>query len=157
MVGYWNHPDATAEVLVDGWLDTGDLASADEQGYLWFCGREKQIIIHDGSNICPQEIEDSLLEHPAVAGAGAIGVHDLFHGENVRAYVELRLEVPRPTAAELIAFSQARVGYKAPSEIVFLDELPTNAVGKVDRPALKKLAGRAATVRVSLSRTGHRG
>lgn len=144
MVGYWNHPDATAEALVDEWLDTGDLASADEQGYLWFCGRKKQIIIHDGSNICPQEVEDSLLEHPAVAGAGVIGVHDLFHGENVRAYVALRSDVPRPTAGELIAFSKARVGYKTPSEIVFLDELPANAVGKVDRSALKALAERSA-------------
>jgi acyl-coenzyme A synthetase/AMP-(fatty) acid ligase len=140
MTGYWRRDDATAETIVDSWLDTGDLVSADEQNYLWFHGRKKQIIIHDGSNICPQEVEDSLLEHPAVAEAGVIGIHDLFHGENVRAYVAFRPEVARPPAAELIAFSQARVGYKAPSEIVVLESLPMNAVGKVDRVALKQLA-----------------
>ena len=59
MVSYWGNPDATHETIVDGWLDTGDVMSADEDGYLWFHGRLKQIIIHDGSNICPQEVEAS--------------------------------------------------------------------------------------------------
>jgi acyl-coenzyme A synthetase/AMP-(fatty) acid ligase len=140
MIGYWNRPDATAETIVDGWLDTGDLMSADEQNYLWFRGRKKQIIIHDGSNICPQEVEESLLEHPAVASAGVIGVHDLVHGENVRAYITLRDGAKPTTAAELIQFSKARVGYKAPDEIIVLDEMPLNAVGKVDRVALKAFA-----------------
>jgi long-chain acyl-CoA synthetase len=143
-VGYWNRPDATAETIVDGWLDTGDLVAADEQNYLWFHGRKKQIIIHDGSNICPQEVEDSLLENPAVASAGVIGVHDLIHGENVRAYVTFREDAKRSTNAELIQFSKERVGYKAPDEIVVLDEMPINAAGKVDRVALKQLAEAAA-------------
>ena len=103
-------------------------------------GRKKQIIIHDGSNICPQEVEESLVEHPAVAEAGVIGVHDLVHGENVRAYITLKPGAERPTAAELIQFSRARVGYKAPEEIVVLAEIPLNATGKVDRVALKTLA-----------------
>jgi acyl-coenzyme A synthetase/AMP-(fatty) acid ligase len=140
MIGYWNRPDATAETIVDGWLDTGDLISADEQNYLWFRGRKKQIIIHDGSNICPQEVEDSLLEHTAVSSAGVVGIHDLIHGETVRAYVAFRPGVDRPTIAELIQFSRARIGYKAPEEIIVLDEMPTNAVGKVDRVALRNLA-----------------
>ncbi len=139
-VGYWNRPDATAETIVDGWLDTGDLVAADAENYLWFRGRKKQIIIHDGSNICPQEVEESLLEHPAIACAGVIGVHDLIHGENVRAYVTLRPDVARPTVAELIQFSKARVGYKAPDEIIVLNEMPTTAVGKEDRVALKEMA-----------------
>jgi len=140
MIGYWNRPDATAETIAGGWLDTGDLVAADEQNYLWFRGRKKQIIIHDGSNICPQEVEDSLLEHPAVASAGVIGVHDLIHGENVQAYVTLRPDAKRPTAAELIQFSKSRVGYKAPDAIIVLDSMPMTAVGKVDRAALKGLA-----------------
>lgn len=140
MIGYWNRPDATAETLVDGWLDTGDVVAADEDGYLWFRGRQKQIIVHDGSNITPQEIEESLLEHPAVASAGVIGIHNLVHGENVRAYVELKQGATKPTAAELIKFSRARVGYKAPEEIVFLESMPLNATGKVDRVALKRMA-----------------
>jgi long-chain acyl-CoA synthetase len=143
MIGYWNRPDATAETIVDGWLDTGDLVKAGEQNYLWFCGRKKQIIIHDGSNICPQEVEDSLLEHPAVACAGVIGIHNLVHGENVRAYVTLRSGVRPPTIAELIQFSKSRVGYKAPDEIIVLDDMPTTAVGKVDRVALKALTDAA--------------
>ena len=140
MIGYWNRADATAETIVDGWLDTGDLVTADEQVYLWFRGRKKQIIVHDGSNICPQEVEDSLLEHAGVASAGVVGIHDLIHGETVRAYVVLRQDIARPTIAELIAFSRARVGYKAPEEIILLAEMPTNAVGKVDRTALLQMA-----------------
>jgi long-chain acyl-CoA synthetase len=140
MVGYWNRPDATAETIVEGWLDTGDLVSIDVDGYVWFHGRKKQIIIHDGSNICPQEVEESLLEHEAVESAGVIGIHNLIHGENVRAYITWRPGVQSPTVAELIQFSRARVGYKAPDEIIALDEMPINATGKVDRVALKQLA-----------------
>jgi len=138
--GYWNNPEASAEVIQDDWLDTGDVMKADEDGYLWFCGRKKQIIVHDASNICPQEVEEALLEHPAVENAGVIGVHDLMHGENVRAYVELKSEATRPKARELIQFARERVGYKAPEEIVFLDAMPLNPTGKVDRVTLKKLA-----------------
>jgi len=140
MVGYWDNPAATAETVIDGWLDTGDIMRADEDGYLWFCGRKKQIIIHDASNISPQEIEDSLMEHPAVQNAGVVGVHDLVHGENVWAYVNLAADSEPPTAQELIEFSRARVGYKAPEVILFLDEMPMNATGKVDRVKLKQWA-----------------
>ncbi len=137
--GYWNDAAATEEVFRDGWLDTGDVMRADSEGYLWFCGRKKQIIVHDGSNIAPQEVEDALLGHPAVENVGVVGMHDLLHGENVRAYVALKAGAPRPTPAELIQFARASVGYKAPEEIVFLDAMPVNATGKVDRAALKAL------------------
>src|SRR5262245_47842158 len=124
MVGYWNRPDATAETIRAGWLDTGDVMRADEDGYLWFCGRKKQIIVHDGSNICPQEVEEALLEHDAVESAGVVGIHDLVHGENVRAYITLKEGATRPRSEELIRFARARVGYKAPEEIVVLDDMP---------------------------------
>ncbi|HZA66296.1 MAG TPA: class I adenylate-forming enzyme family protein [Geminicoccaceae bacterium] len=140
MVGYWNRPDATAETIKDGWLDTGDVMRADEDGYLWFCGRKKQIIVHDGSNICPQEVEEALLEHDAVQDAGVVGIHDLVHGENVRAYITLKEGAKQPTSQELIRFARARIGYKAPEEIVVLDAMPLNATGKVDRVALKRMA-----------------
>ena len=113
-IGYWNRPDATAETLVDGWLDTGDLVAADAENYFWFRGRKKQIIIHDGSNICPQEVEDSLLENPAVASAGVVGIHDLVHGETVRAYVVFEPEAERPTIAELMQFSRAASATRRP-------------------------------------------
>ncbi len=138
--GYWNDAAASAEVLREGWFDTGDEMKADQDGYLWFRGRRKQIIVHDGSNISPQEVEDALLEHPAVELAGVVGVVDESHGENVRAYVELKSDVPRPKAGELIDFAKARVGYKAPEEVVFIDKMPLNPTGKVDRAALKKFA-----------------
>ena len=138
--GYWNDPNASAEVIREEWLDTGDMMRADEDGYLWFCGRKKQIIVHDGSNICPQEVEEALLAHPAVESVGVVGLHDLVHGENVRAYVSLKPDAPRPKSLDLIKFAKARVGYKAPEEVVFLKAMPLNATGKVDRVALKKLA-----------------
>ena len=139
-VGYWGDPQASAAVVRDGWLDSGDLARADEDGYLWFFGRKKQIIVHDGSNITPFEVEDALLEHPGVGLAGVVGVDDAVHGENVRAYVTLTGDGPPPTEAELIGFVRERIGYKAPEEVVILDEMPLNATGKVDRAGLKRVA-----------------
>ncbi len=139
-IGYWNNPQATAEAIIDGWLDSGDVMRLDPDGFLWFCGRKKQIIIHDGSNICPQEVEEAVEEHPAIEAAGVIGVHDLVHGENVRAYVTLRPGLERPTSAELIRFARERVGYKAPEEFIILNEMPLNATGKVDRVTLKRIA-----------------
>jgi long-chain acyl-CoA synthetase len=140
MVGYWEAPEATAEVVVDNWLDSGDLARADADGYLWFFGRKKQVIVHDGSNISPYEVEGALLDHPAIALAGAVGVHDTVHGENVRAYVTLADNRPQPTAADLIIHCRERIGYKAPEEIVFLPTMPLNPTGKIDRVGLKRMA-----------------
>jgi acyl-coenzyme A synthetase/AMP-(fatty) acid ligase len=140
MSGYWEAPEATAEVVLDGWLDSGDLARADEDGYLWFFGRKKQVIVHDGSNVSPLEVEGALVEHPAIALAGVVGVHDTVHGENVRAYVTLREGAERPSSANLIVFCRERVGYKAPEEIIFLEEMPLNPTGKIDRVGLKRMA-----------------
>jgi acyl-CoA synthetase (AMP-forming)/AMP-acid ligase II len=139
-VGYWGDAEATAAAFVDGWLDSGDVMLADPDGYLYFRGRRKQIIVHDGSNISPQEIEGVLLEHPSIESAGVIGINDLVHGENVRAYVTLRAGSERPSELELIRFARAKVGYKAPEEVVVLEEMPRTATGKVDRTGLKRLA-----------------
>jgi long-chain acyl-CoA synthetase len=140
MAGYWEAQEATDEVVLDEWLDSGDLARADDDGYLWFFGRKKQVIVHDGSNISPLEIEGALVEHPAIALAGVVGVHDTVHGENVRAYVTLREGAEQPSSAELILFCRERVGYKAPEEILFLEEMPLNPTGKIDRVGLKRMA-----------------
>jgi long-chain acyl-CoA synthetase len=140
MCGYWNQPDASAEVIRDGWINSGDLMRVDADGYHWFRGRKKQIIVHDGSNICPQEVESALGEHPAVQYAGAIGVHDLIHGENVRAYVTFQEGVSIPSGPELIRFARERIGYKAPEEIVVLETMPFTSSGKVDRTTLKRWA-----------------
>ena len=140
MVGYWAAAEATGEVISGDWLDSGDLAHADEDGYLWFFGRKKQIIVHDGSNISPFEVEGALLEHPAIGFAGVVGIHDCTHGETVRAYVTVRDGASRPTSADLIVFCRDRIGYKAPEEVVFLDEMPLNPTGKIDRVGLKRMA-----------------
>jgi len=140
MLGYWDNPGATSESIKDGWFDMGDVLRADEDGYLWFKGRKKQIIMHDGSIIGPQEVEEALLEHEAVDNAGVIGIHDLVHGENIRAYVSVKEDAGMPTSLELIVFARERIGYKAPEEIIFLEEIPLNPTGKVDRAALKQMA-----------------
>ncbi len=76
----------------------------------------------------------------AIEAVGVIGVHDLIHGENVRAYLKLKEGAPRPTSAELISFARKRIGYKAPEEIIILEKMPLNASGKVDRGTLKRMA-----------------
>src|SRR5262249_36161851 len=99
MVGYWNDPAATTETLRDGWLPTGDLARQDADGYFWFVGRKKEIIIRAGSNISPLEVEEVLDDHPAVHLSCVVGVPDKHYGEIVAAYVALRADVePKPTA-----------------------------------------------------------
>ena len=85
-------------------------------------------------------MEEALLEHEAVESAGVIGIHNLVHGENVRAYVTIKPGMARPSAQALIGFARQKVGYKAPEEIVVLDVMPLNATGKVDRVTLKKRA-----------------
>ena len=138
-IGYWNDPAATSSVIRDGWLDSGDVVKADDAGYITFCSRRKHLIVRDGSNISPLEVEEALLQHPSVAMVGVVGIPDAVHGENVCAYVALKPGASSLTAQELIAFARARVGYKAPERIEFLAELPLN-YGKVDRTSLKKLA-----------------
>ncbi|MEM7147541.1 MAG: class I adenylate-forming enzyme family protein [Verrucomicrobiota bacterium] len=138
-VGYWENTEATEELFRDGWLDSGDVMSADPDGYMHFRGRKKQIIVHDSSNICPQEVEEALCDHHSVALAGVVGVHDPIHGENVRAYVTLEEGHERPTVQELIHFARERIGYKAPEEIIFLHEMPMTVSGKVNRTTLKEL------------------
>ncbi len=150
MVGYWRNPAATAETIVDGWVDTGDVMHADDDGYLWFHGRQKQIIVHDGSNVCPQEVEAALLEHDAVSNAGVVGVQSPLHGENVRAYVTLDASAAPPSMQDLVRFARARVGYKAPEEIIVLERMPLNATGKLDRVTLKQWAAETP-----LPRSGH--
>ncbi|GAB5466978.1 MAG: long-chain fatty acid--CoA ligase [Rhodospirillales bacterium] len=144
MTGYWNDQEATAEVMRDGWFYSGDLVEADQDGFLWFRGRQKHLIVHDASNITPQEVEEALLEHPAVTTAGVVGVEDPLHGENVLAFVSLKQQETTPSAAELIDFARGLIGYKAPESIVVLDRLPLNPTGKLDRVALKAMAAEAS-------------
>ncbi len=138
-VGYWNDPAATARLFEDGWLHTGDLASCDEDGYYWFKGRLKQIIIRGGSNISPQEVEEALHRHPAVLEAGVVGAPHPVYGEVPVAGVALRAghsvneDQLRAHARKLLA------DYKVPERVFFLAEVPKGLTGKVDRRSLRDI------------------
>jgi long-chain acyl-CoA synthetase len=136
MLGYWQAPELTAEVLRGGWLHTGDLGRLDQAGYLHVVDRKKDLIIRGGFNVFPRDVEEALLEHPAVAAAGVVGRPDELHGEEVVAFVELRGEQVGPD--ELVAFCRERIGgYKYPREVHVLPSLPLTPVGKLDRKALR--------------------
>ncbi len=131
MKGYWARPDATAEVIRDGWLHTGDMARVDEDGYFFIVDRKKDMIIRGGYNVYPREIEEVLYEHPAVLEAAVIGVPDASLGEEVGAAVVLRPEA-EADKDEIRAFVKERVAaYKYPRHIWFTDDLPKGATGKV--------------------------
>jgi long-chain acyl-CoA synthetase len=136
-IGYWEDPESTAAALQVGWLRTGDLARQDEDGYYWFVGRKKQIIIRGGSNISPLEVEEAISQHLAVKEAGVIGVPDATWGEIVQAYVALK-EGEQASETELQWFLRDRIAaYKIPEAIHFLPELPKGLTGKIDRRALR--------------------
>ncbi|MCX4767830.1 AMP-binding protein [Streptomyces sp. NBC_01275] len=137
MRGYLGRPEETARVVVDGWLHTGDIGRLDAEGYLTLVGRSKDMIIRGGENIYPKEIEDVLTGDPSVLEAAVIGVPDEKWGEVVVAYVQ-----PRPGAAvdpaALEALCARRLtGYKRPTSYVVVEALAKNAVGKIDKGALR--------------------
>jgi long-chain acyl-CoA synthetase len=137
-LGYWNHPEATAALLRDGWLHTGDLGRCDADGFFYFEGRLKQIIVRGGSNISPQQVEEVLLSHPLVRESGVVGAPDPILGERVIAFVCAR--DAGLTEHELRAFAGERIAdYKIPERIVFLPDLPKGITGKVDRRGLKDM------------------
>lgn len=138
MVGYWDDVEHTEAAFVDGWLRSGDLAHRDEEGYLCFEGRIKEIIIKGGSNIAPGEVEDVLDAHPDVELSGVVGSPDPRLGALVHAFVELRRGLDHaPSADDLTAFASERLAaYKVPDRWTFVDDLPRNHVGKIDRHAL---------------------
>ncbi len=140
-VGYWNRPEATAEAFSpDGWFKTGDLGWYSSDGYYTITGRARELIISGGYNIYPREVEDVLAQHPAIAEVAVIGTPDPEMGEQVVAMV-----VPKqnetPDAADIIAFCRERLAsYKKPRRVVFVDKLPRNALGKVQKHLLAERA-----------------
>jgi long-chain acyl-CoA synthetase len=138
-VGYWDNPEATDATFASGWLRTGDLVKRDADGFYWFEGRLKQIIVRGGSNISPQEVEEPLYHHPAVLESAVIGMPDPVHGEKVIAFVALR-DGFTATEAELRDFVRCRIAdYKVPERILFLPSLPKGLTGKVQRRDLKDM------------------
>jgi fatty-acyl-CoA synthase len=137
MSEYWKRPEQTAETLKNGWLHTGDIARADEQGYMFILDRKKDMIVSGGFNIFPREVEDVIATHADVAVVAVIGVPDEKWGEAVTAVV-----VPKPgaklTAQALIDLVKQRKGSThAPKQVQFADALPMTGVGKVDKKVLR--------------------
>jgi long-chain acyl-CoA synthetase len=137
MSGYWHSPDATEEALRGGWLRTGDLGYRDEGGYLFIVDRKKDLIIRGGFNVYPRDVEDALLEHPAIEAAAVVGRPDEVHGEEVVAFVSLR-PAGDVSTEQLVEWARERIGgYRYPREIHVLDAVPLTNVGKIDRKVLR--------------------
>ncbi|MGI6550086.1 MAG: long-chain-fatty-acid--CoA ligase [Syntrophomonadales bacterium] len=139
MTGYWNRPEETAEALTeDGWLKSGDVAYMDEDGYIFIVDRTKDMIIAGGYNIYPRDIDEVLMQHPAVADAMAVGVPDEYRGETVKAFVALKPGAT-VTSEELNALCREKLApYKVPKIWEFREELPRTATGKALRRILRE-------------------
>jgi len=139
MKGYYNSPQATAEVIKGGWLYTGDVGRAGEDGYLFITGRKKETIIVKGQNIHPGDIESVLYTNPKVAEAAVMGIPDKMRGEVVGAVISPKEGVVA-TEHEIKQFCLERLAnYKVPKQVVFLDSLPRTAGGKIDKERIRGL------------------
>jgi long-chain acyl-CoA synthetase len=131
MKGYHGRPDATAEAIKDGWFRSGDLARKDEDGWYYIVDRSKDMIIRGGFNVYPREIEEVLMEHPAVSLVAVIGVPHESHGEEIKAVIVKKPGDPT-TEDELLAWGKEQfASYKYPRIVEFRDELPMTATGKI--------------------------
>lgn len=137
MKGYFKNPDATREVLKNGWLLTGDMARRDEEGFIWLVDRKKDVIITGGENIYPVEIEDFLQAHPDIQDAAVIGISNPRLGEIAAAVVQLK-PGHRLTEQELNRFCEQLPRYKRPRRIIF-GPVPRNPTGKIEKPKLRRM------------------
>lgn len=137
MAGYWNNADASAEVLRNGWLHTGDVGSMDADGFLTLHDRSKDVIISGGSNIYPREVEEVLLRHPAVSEVSVVGQADAEWGEIVVAFVVARGPIPEPAELDTLCLDNI-ARFKRPKRYVMIDALPKNDTGKVLKTHLRE-------------------
>jgi len=142
MLGYWKDPENTEKAFDDGWLKTGDLAYRDDDGYIYFAGRIKEVIIKGGSNVSPGEVEEVLDDHPDVVISGVVGSPDTHYGELIHAFVEMKPGSQTPeTVEQLTTYASERLAaYKVPDRWTILKKLPRNKVGKIDRASLHAMA-----------------
>lgn len=136
--GYWNDPEATAAAISpEGWLRTGDVGVMDDDGYVYLVDRAKDLIIVSGFNVYPAEVEDVLVEHPAVEACAVVGVAHPYTGETVKAFVVVR-DGSVADEDELVSWCRDRLArYKCPTKVMFVDEIPTGTGGKLLRRALR--------------------
>lgn len=137
MKGYWKDPEQTAEKIKDGWLYTGDLATIDEDGYIYIVDRRTDMIKSGGINVYPREIEEVIYAHPSVLYAAVIGVPDEMWGETVKAVIVLKPGA-RATAKEIIELCKGKLAsYKKPTSVDFVDSMPMTEAGKILKRELK--------------------
>jgi long-chain acyl-CoA synthetase len=151
-VEYWNDPAATRAAFQDGWFHTGDLGPRDADDFYWFEGRKKEIIVRDGLNISPQEVEEAFYDHPAVLEAAVIGAPDPVpaRGEQIVVFIALR-EGLTADPGELKDHARQRLAdYKLPERITLLENLPKGLTGKIQRRALKEIAAANDVATVNL-------
>ncbi len=140
---YWGNEEATREALHDGWYRTGDIGRCDADGYFWVHDRKKNLIISGGENIYPAEVERVILEHPDVSECGVIGRADPRWDEVPIAYV-IRRRGCQVEAEDLKAHVESQLArFKVPRDVVFVDDLPRTALGKVQHFMLKQLDARS--------------
>jgi fatty-acyl-CoA synthase len=139
MLGYWEQQEKTDEVLVDGWMHTGDIAVMDEDGYVQITGRIKDMVIRGGENVYPREIEEFLYTHPDILDAQVIGVPDERYGEELCAWIRMR-EGAEPLDAEAVrAFATGKLAhYKIPRYVTIVDEFPMTVTGKVRKVEMRE-------------------
>ncbi|MFN6546453.1 class I adenylate-forming enzyme family protein [Mycolicibacterium nivoides] len=145
MRGYLNRPEETAKTVVDGWLHTGDIGRLDEDGYLVLVDRAKDMIIRGGENIYPKEIETVAYQLPAIAEAAVVGRANSLYGEEPVLFASLHADAELPIERIREHLTASLSKYKLPVEITVLPELPKNAVGKIDKPSLRKTLTAART------------
>jgi long-chain acyl-CoA synthetase len=139
MTGYWKAPEETALALRDGWFHTGDIGRFDADGYLYIVDRIKDVVIRGGINVYPRDVEDALLEHPDIVGAGVVGKPDPRLGEEVVAFVQLRPGADL-SPDDVVAYAKGRLSAaKYPRDVRVVDALPLTSVFKLDRKKLRTL------------------
>jgi long-chain acyl-CoA synthetase len=139
MLGYWNNPDATAAAMRDGWLLTGDIGYGDADGYFFITDRKKDMILVNGSNVYPREIEEVICRFPGVREAAVVGKPDERRGEHPVAFIVAQ-EGQKPDLQALNLFVRERLAdYKKPRHYEILEALPRNATGKVLKTALRAM------------------
>ena len=141
MLGYWEQPDKTDEVLQDGWMHTGDIGVMHDDGYVEITGRIKDMVIRGGENIYPREIEEFLYTHPDILDAQVIGVPDERYGEELCAWIRMKDGAQPVTAESLRAFASGKLAhYKIPRHVTIVEEFPMTVTGKVRKVEMREKA-----------------
>jgi long-chain acyl-CoA synthetase len=140
MLGYWNQPEETAKALRSGWLLTGDIGHHDRDGYFYITDRKKDMLLVNGINVYPREIEEILYQFPGVKEAAVIGVPDARRGEQPLAFLTMNEGISFEEKSVLQFVRQRLADYKVPRKVVFMPALPRNATGKILKTALREQA-----------------